>query len=42
VTADLFHHRDSMRQVGRRLGERLARHILGDPTASDEAIGRER
>ncbi len=42
VTADAFHHRDAVRGVGKRLGERLAMHILGEPTASDEAIGRER
>jgi len=42
VTADLFHHRDAMRDVGRRLGVRLAEHVLGIPTASDESIGRER
>jgi hypothetical protein len=40
--ADAFHHRDVLRDVGKRLGERLAKHILGDPTATDEAIGRER
>jgi hypothetical protein len=42
VASDAFHHRDVLRGVGKRLGDRLARHILGDPTASDEAIGRER
>jgi hypothetical protein len=42
VVSDAFHHRDVLRGVGKRLGDRLARHILGDPTASDEAIGRER
>jgi len=42
VTADSFHHRDTMRAVGKRLGEHLAMHILGEPTANDEAIGRER
>jgi hypothetical protein len=31
-----------MRGVGKRLGERLARHVLGEATASDEAIGREK
>jgi len=40
--ADAFHHRDVSREVGKRLGERLARHILGQPTASDESVGRER
>ncbi len=42
VVSDSFHHRDVMRDVGKRLGERLARHILGEPMANDEAIGRER
>jgi len=42
VTADAFHHRDLTRGVGKRLGERLALRILGEPAASDEAIGRER
>lgn len=39
---DAFHHRDAMRDVGKRLGARLAAHVLGRPSASDEAIGRER
>jgi hypothetical protein len=42
VATDAFHHRDALRAVGHRLGERLARHILGGGTASDEAVGRER
>jgi hypothetical protein len=41
VVSDAFHHRDLARDVGKRLGERLARHILGEPTASDEAVGRD-
>ena len=40
--SDSFHHRDAMRDVGKRLGERLAMHVLGAPTASDEGMGRER
>jgi len=42
VASDAFHHRDLLRDVGKRLGERLARHVLGQPMASDEGIGRER
>jgi hypothetical protein len=42
LAADAFHHRDVLRDVGKRLGARLADHILGNPAASDEAIGRER
>jgi len=42
VVSDAFHHRDAMRGVGKRLGERLALHILGEPTANDEAVGPER
>jgi hypothetical protein len=42
VMSDAFHHRDAMRDVGKRLGSRLAAHMLGHPTASDEAVGRER
>ena len=40
--SDAFHHRDVIRDVGKRLGARLAAHVLGRPSASDEAIGRER
>jgi hypothetical protein len=39
--ADSFHHEDASRLVARRLGERLAMRILGVPTATDEAMGRE-
>jgi hypothetical protein len=39
--ADAMHHTDALRLVARRLGERLALRILGNPTASDEGIGRE-
>jgi hypothetical protein len=42
VLSDAFHHRDALRDVGKRLGARLAGHILGRPTASDESVGRER
>jgi hypothetical protein len=40
--ADLFHHEDAVRSVARRLGTRLASRVLGHPTSSDEATGRER
>jgi hypothetical protein len=39
--ADAMHHADALRLVARRLGERLALRVLGNPTASDEGIGRE-
>ncbi len=39
--ADAMHHSDALRLVARRLGERLALRVLGNPTASDEGIGRE-
>lgn len=42
IVSDAFHHRDVMRDAGKRVGERLARHILGEGTATDDAIGRER
>ena len=42
LASDAFHHRDAMRGAGKRLGERLARRILGEAGATDEAIGRER
>jgi hypothetical protein len=42
VGSDLFHHRDASRAVAKRLGDKLALHMLGAPSASDEAIGRER
>jgi hypothetical protein len=39
--ADAMHHSDALRLVARRLGERLVLRILGNPTASDEGIGRD-
>jgi hypothetical protein len=39
--ADAMHHADALRLVARRLGERLALRVLGNPTASDEGIERE-
>jgi hypothetical protein len=42
VASDSFHHRDVARGVGKRLGAELAMHILGEPVATDEAVGRER
>lgn len=39
--ADVFHHADALRAVGRRVGQRLASRILGHPTVTDEAPGRE-
>jgi hypothetical protein len=39
--ADAMHHTDALRLVAHRLGERLALRVLGNPTVSDEGIGRE-
>jgi hypothetical protein len=40
--SDVFHHADALRAAARRVGQRLAARVLGNPTASDEAVGRER
>jgi hypothetical protein len=40
--ADAFHHADALRAVARRVGQRLALRLLGNPTAGDEGVGRER
>jgi hypothetical protein len=40
--ADALHHADALRAVARRVGRRLALHVLGHPVAPDEGIGRER
>jgi hypothetical protein len=42
LVADALHHRDARRVTARRLGERLARHVLGEGGATDESPGRER
>jgi hypothetical protein len=38
--ADAFHHVDALRAAARRLGHRLGARVLGQPTATDERIGR--
>ncbi len=39
---DAIHHDDALRSVARRVGARLALHVLGTPIAGDEGAGRER
>jgi hypothetical protein len=39
---DAFRHEDALRAAARRVGERLARRVLGHPVAVDESTGRER
>jgi hypothetical protein len=35
-----FHRRDALRAAARRLGQKLARKLMGKPAASDEMVDR--